>query len=128
MLTPRQTHLYVYAVDIWRQADAAPGVDFGHYTRIAAAVPCLFVSSRDEERPTDIGRSKMLEASVMDRFAFDVVVDIRDTDMLHLVTGPDSTPDVGRWFAVHGNPQRNAWRANRVKVLAKGCLAPAGAS
>ena len=36
--------------------------------------------------------------------------------------------DIGRWFAVHGNPQRHAWRANRQKVLAKGCPVPAGAS
>jgi len=125
----RQTRFYTYQVDIWRQADSPPaGADFGHYTLHASGVECLFVSNREEDRPSPLGRTKAIEAFVMDRFAFALTVDVRDTDMLHLTAGPNSSPDVGRWFAVHGNPQRHAWRAKRQRVLAKGCPAPAGAS
>ena len=127
-LSTRQLRFYVYTVDIWRQTTPGAGADFSKYALLTSAVPCLFVSSREEDRPSPVGRTKAVDAFVMDRFAFQVSVDIKDTDCLRLTSGPDSGPDVGRWFAVHGNPQRQAWRANRLRVLAKGCPAPAGAS
>ena len=128
-LTPRQARFYTYTVDIWRQSDSpAAGADYGKYSLHASSVPCLFVSNREEDRPSPLGRTKAVEEFVMDRFAFDLSVYVRDTDMLHLTAGPNSSPDVGRWFAVHGNPQRHAWRATRQRVLAKGCPQPAGAS
>jgi hypothetical protein len=129
MLTPRQTSFYAYTVDIWRQGDSPPaGADYGAYSLLIAGVTCLFISSREEDRNSPIGRTKAFEAFAMDRFAFDLTVSIRDTDILHLTAGPNGSPDVGRWFAIHGNPQRHPWRANRQKVLAKGCPIPAGAA
>ena len=129
MLLPRQARSYAYTVDIWRQSDAPPaGADYGKYTLHAAGVKGLFISSREDDRPSPLGRTKAIEAFVMDRFAFDLTVDIRDTDVLHLTAGPNGSPDVGRWFAAHGNPQRHAWRANRQRVLVKGCPIPAGAA
>jgi hypothetical protein len=129
MLTARQLRFYTYTVDIWRQADSPPaGADFGKYSLLTSNVPSLFISSREADRPSPLGRTKAVEEFSMDRFAFDLTVSIRDTDVLHLIAGPNSSPDVGRWFAVHGNPQRFARRANRQRVLAKGCPVPAGTS
>lgn len=127
-MSPRQTRFYQYLVDIWRQGVPPIGADFGHYALHASSVKCLFVSGREADRPTPAGRTVGLDDNTLDRFAFELDVDVKDTDCIHLTAGPNGSPDVGRWFAVHGDPQRQAWRANRLRVLAKGCPAPAGAS
>lgn len=120
-MNARQTRFYVWAVDIWRQSDTPSGTDFGKFTKLASSVACLFASKR-EAVEAGLGREQSL--SPLDHFDFDLSVDVRDTDMLHMVSGPS---DVGRWFAVSGGPARAAFRAGRQRVLAKASVKPDGA-
>ena len=124
MLSDRQSRLYVYKVDIWR----APAVSTSPFILVSSAVSCMFTSASEADDPSVIGRTKEAQRVELDRFGFPLGTDVRDTDYLNLVGAPNGSPDVGRWFAVHGNPQVHAYRANRLRVPVKSTLAPYGAS
>lgn len=125
-LTARQLALYVYAVDVWRSGSPASGADAIAFTRIGSAIPCLYGSAAGWEEDSSFGELDSAKLPLLGMMSFPLAANICDLDRLQLVSAPNGSADVGTWFAVVGEPQRNGWRANRLKVLVRPSSAPEG--
>lgn len=117
MLNKRQSALYVYQVSIWRKGARTGIGDFTPYAMVASNVACLYSSAPTLDLASDAGRTIEERLPLMHWFSFDVVVSIQSGDRLLIAAAPNGSADVGRWFAVHGDPHVNAWRANRQQVF-----------
>jgi len=125
MLTPRQVRFYKYQVSIWRQGARTGFSDFAPFTLVYSQVPCLYSSAPNVDLPGNSGDVEEIRLPLMHWFSFDLSVDIQGGDRLELTLVPNGSPDLGQWFAVHGDPHRNAYRANRQRVY---CLPSTSAS
>ncbi len=126
-LSPRQSSFYVYTADIWRANLPSAAVDAVAYTKIVSGLPCLYSSSADWEEVTASGLTDANKLPLLETIAFALNTDVRDQDRIQLASAPTGSADVGKWFAVVGEPQRNGWRANRIRVFVKLTSIPEGA-
>ena len=118
MLTKRQTALYVYQVAIWRKGARVGTGDFASFALLEANIPCLYSSAPTADLASEAGRTTEERLPLMHWFSFDLSVSVQSGDRIQITTAPESSSDVGRWFAVHGDAHVNGWRANRQQVYA----------
>lgn len=126
-LTARQSAFYVYEVDIWRSGSPATGVDAVALTRVGTGIPCLLENAAGWEEASAAGLVDSAKLPLLTGISFPLSADVRDQDRLKLTAVPAGSADMGRWFVVVGEPQRNGWRANRLRVLVRPTSAPEGA-
>lgn len=125
-LSPRQLALYVHKVDIWRESALEPGADATVFTKVNAAVPCLFGSAPSWEEPISDGLDDAQKLPLLESVAIAQGIAVLVGDRFQIVAAPNGSADVGKWLAVIGDPAQNGWKANRQKVWVRSTVAPEG--
>lgn len=112
-LGARQLSIYTDTFK-WYRYDHRDLTAEGEFTgfRLVGTAPCKHFTTPNFDHPTVAGQVKDTNIMTSDQMNCDIALDLRDQDLVYLVTGPET----GTWSKLVGAPRRRI-RANNQEAF-----------